>query len=161
MIRELEKMCLQKDFDISKAEDIIREIDVNQVFRSSDFSRDTTFLQRAVDGANYAMVELLLKHGADPNLVHGKRLQEENVLWDLQYPENEEEENQVRLSIAKLLLENGANPHIEIDGETLYHWVIACSQEDMGQLAVYRGQFLDLLEEYFDLEEYMNNQCIN
>ena len=72
MIRELEKMCLQQEFDRSKAEDIIREIDVNQVFKSSDFDLDTTLLSRAVDGANYAMVELLLKHGANPNLVHGK-----------------------------------------------------------------------------------------
>ena len=45
-------MCLQQRFDGSKAEDIIHQIDVNQVFRSSDFDLDTTLLQRAVDGAN-------------------------------------------------------------------------------------------------------------
>ena len=45
-------MCLQKDFDISKAEEIIRKIDVNEVFKSSDFDLDTTLLSRAVDGAN-------------------------------------------------------------------------------------------------------------
>ena len=72
MLRKLEKMCLQQDFDRSKAEDIIREIDVNQVFKSSDFDMDTTLLERAVDGANYEMVELLLKYGANPNLVHRK-----------------------------------------------------------------------------------------
>ena len=62
-------MCLQKDFEKTKAELIIRQIDVNQVFQSSAFALDTTLLSRAIDGANYDMVELLLKSGANPNLV--------------------------------------------------------------------------------------------
>ena len=148
MIRELEKMCLQKDFDISKAEDIMQKININQVFESSDFELDTTFLSRAVDGANYAMVELLLKHGADPNLVHGEKCQEENVFWNLQYSSENVEEDEIRLSIVKLLLENGANPHIQIEGEDLYHWSLACWDDDMGVQSEYRGHFIDLLEEY-------------
>ena len=148
MIRKLEKMCLQQEFDRSKAEDIIREIDVNQVFKSSVFDLDTTLLSRAVDGANYAMVELLLKHGANPNLVHGKSLQEENVLWDLQYSSDDVEEDKIRLSIVKLFLENGANPHLKVDGEDLYHWATACWQDDMGLQAEYRSHFIDLLEDY-------------
>ena len=148
MIRELEKMCLQKDFDTSKSEDIIRKIDVNQVFKSSKYNSDTTLLDCAVDGANYAMVELLLKHGANPNLVHGKRLQEENVLWDLQYSSDDVEEDKIRLSIVKLFLENGANPHLKVDGEDLYHWATACWQDDMGLQAEYKSHFIDLLEDY-------------
>ena len=148
MIRELEKMCLQQEFDRSKAEDIIREIDVNQVFKSSDFDLDTTLLSRAVDGANFAMVELLLKHGADPNLVHGERCLEENVFWDLQYSSDDVEEDKIRLSIVKLFLENGANPHLKVDGEDLYHWATACWQDDMGIQAEYRSRFIDLLEDY-------------
>ena len=144
LIHELEKMCLQKDFDISKAKDIIQRININQVFKSYDFNWYTTFLSRAVDGANYAMVELLLKHGADPNLV----CQEENVLWDLQYSSENVEEDEIRLSIVKLLLENGANPHIQIEGEDLYHWSLACWDDDMGVQSEYRGHFIDLLEEY-------------
>lgn len=132
LIRELEKMCLQKDFDIPKAEDIMQKININQVFKYLDFELDTTFLSRAVDGANYAMVELLLKHGADPNLVHGKKGYEENVFWDLQYSSGNVEEDEIRLSITKLLLENGANPHIQIEGEDLYHWALACWDDDMG-----------------------------
>ena len=76
MLRKLEKMCLQKDFDISEAEDIIR------------------------------------------------------------------------LSIVKLFLENGANPHLKVDGEDLYHWATACWQDDMGVQAEYRSHFIDLLEDY-------------
>ena len=144
MIRELEKMCLQKDFDISKAEDIMQKININQVFKSYDFDWDATFLSRAVDGANYAMVELLLKHGADPNLV----CDEENVLWDLQYSSDDEDEDEIRLAIVRLFLENGANPHLKVDGEDLYHWATACWQDDMGIQAEYRSRFIDLLEDY-------------
>ena len=148
MIRELEKMCLQQEFDRSKAEDIIREIDVNQVFISSDFDLDTTLLNRAVDGANYAMVELLLKHGANPNLVHGKRHQEENVLWDLQYSSDDVEEDKIRLSIVKLFLENGANPHLKVDGDDLLQWAISNWGKDEGLQDKYRFEFINLLEEY-------------
>jgi hypothetical protein len=144
LIRELEKMCLQKDFDISKAEDIMQKININQVFESSDFELDTTFLSRAVDGANYAMVELLLKHGADPNLV----CHEENVLWDLQYSSSNIEEDEIRLSIVKLLLENGANPHLTIEDEDLLKWALTSWGEDEGLQSDYRFEFIKLLEKY-------------
>lgn len=148
MIRELEKMCLQKDFDISKSKDIIRKTDVNQVFKSSKYNSDTTFLDCAVDGVNYTMVELLLKHGSDPNLVYGKRFHEENVFWDLQYSSGDADEDEIRLAIVRLFLENGANPHLKVDGEDLYHWATACWQDDMGIQAEYRSRFIDLLEDY-------------
>ena len=149
MIRELEKMCLQKDFDISEAEDIMQKININQVFLSSDFELDTTLLSCAAEGANYKMVELLLKHGADPNLVYGKKYMEESALWNLQYSSRNIEEDKIRLSIVKLLLENGGNPHLKVDGEDLYHWSIACWQDELsGMQSDYRSEFIDLLEKY-------------
>ena len=144
MIRELEKMCLQKDFDIPKAEDIMQKININQVFKSSDFNWCTTFLSRAVDGANYAMVELLLKHGADPNLVY----HEENVFWDLQYSSGNVEEDEIRLSIVELLLKNGANPHLKIEDEDLLKWALTNWGEDEGLQSDYRFKFITLLEKY-------------
>ena len=148
MIHELEKMCLQREFDQSKAEEIIRKIDVNQVFKSSDCDLDTTLLSRAVDGANYAMVELLLKYGANPNLVHGKRLHEENVLWDLQYSSDDVAEDKIRLSIVKLFLENGANPHLKVEGDDLLQWALSNWGEDEGLQSDYRFEFINLLEKY-------------
>ena len=148
MIHELEKMCRQKDFETAAAEDIICKIDVNQVFLSSKYGMDTTLLCCAVNEANYKMVELLLKHGANPNLVYGEKYHEENVLWELQYSSDDEEEDVIRLNIVKLLLENGANPHLKVDGEDLYHWATACWQDDMGIQAKYRSRFIDLLEYY-------------
>lgn len=148
MIHELEKMCQQRDFDITVAEDIISKINVNQVFISSEYCLDTTLLSCAAEGANYKMVELLLKHGADPNLVYGKKCIEESALWDPQYSSSDIEEDKIRLSIVKLLLENGGNPHLKVDGEDLYHWSTACWQDDMGVQADYRSNYIDLLEKY-------------
>ena len=56
MIHELEKMCLQREFDKEKAEQIMKQIDVNQVFKGLRSSLDTTLLTRAAEEANYEMV---------------------------------------------------------------------------------------------------------
>ena len=148
MIHELEKMCLQKNFDKRKAQQIINQIDVNQVFKDSYFALDTTLLTCATEEANYDMVELLLKNGANPNLVYGEKYSEENALWDLQYSSEDEETDKIRLEIVKLLLENGANPHINVGGDDLYHWATDCWQDDMGMQAEYRSRFIDLLEDF-------------
>ncbi len=146
MIHELEKMCLIKDFDKEKADQMMKQIDINQEFVTLRYGYNTTLLDYATTYANYEMVKLLLKNGADPNLVYDNGT--ENVLWNLQYSEDDPEENEIRLDIVKLLLENGANPHIKVENEDLYHWATACWQDDMGKQAEYRSRFIDLLEDY-------------
>lgn len=146
MLLEFEKMCLQKDFDKEKAEQILKQIDVNQEFVDSEHGCRTTPLDWASMWSNYEMVEELLKNGADPNLVYDNGT--ENVLWNLQYSEDDPETDEIRLNIVKLLLENGANPHIVVENEDLYHWATACWQDDMGVQAEYRSRFIDLLEDY-------------
>ena len=148
MIYELEKMCRRKDFDIAAAEDIICKIDVNQVFLSSKYGMDTTLLSCAADEANYKMVELLLKHGANPNLVYGEKYHEENILWELQYSSDDEEDDVIRLNIVKLLLENGANPHLKVEGADLLQWAISNWGKDEGLQDKYRFEFINLLEKY-------------
>ena len=148
MIHELEKMCLQKDFDQTKAKQIIRQIDIDQVFKSSRFALDTTLLTRATEESNYDMVELLLKNGANPNLVYGKKFYEENALWDLQYSSENAEEDTIRLNIFKLLLDHGASPHIKVEGEDLLQWAISNWGEDEGMQSDYRFEFIKLLEAY-------------
>ena len=94
------------------------------------------------------MLNLLLSMGANPNIVYNEC---ENVLWDLQYNTGETiAENENRLNMARCLLENGANPKVVVEGEDLYHYVLSCSQDDLGDLAEYRSRFLDLLEEFID-----------
>ena len=148
MIYDLEKMCLQKDFDKEKAKQIINQIDVNQVFKDSRFSFETTLLTCAAEEANYDMVELLLKNGANPNLVYGEKYHEENVLWELQYSSDDIEEDKIRLSIVKLLLENGGNPHLKVEGDDLLQWAISNWGKDVGLQDKYRFAFIKLLEEY-------------
>jgi len=73
------------------------------------------------------------------------------LTWDLQYNYGEtDEENEMRLKIARKLLENGADPYIVVEGEDLYHYFLSCSQDDLGELADYRMKSLDLLEEFID-----------
>ena len=132
MIHQLEKMCRQKDFDIAVAKDIICKIDVNQVFPSSKHSMDTTLLSCAAEEANYKMVELLLKHGANPNLIYGKEGYEASALWDLQYSCDNEEDDVIRLNIVQLLLENGASPHLKVEGYDLLLWAISNWGKDEG-----------------------------
>jgi hypothetical protein len=141
-------MCRQRDFDITVAEDIISKIDVNQVFLSSEYCFDTTLLSCAAEGTNYKMVELLLKQGANPNLVYGEKYHEENVLWELQYSSDDEEDDVIRLNIVKLLLENGANPHLKVEGADLLQWAISNWGKDEGLQDKYRFEFINLLEEY-------------
>ena len=148
MIYELEKMCRQKDFETATAEDIICKINVNQVFLSSKYGMNTTLLSCAADEANYKMVELLLKHGANPNLVYGEKYHEENVLWDLQYSSDDEEDDVIRLNIVKLLLENGANPHLKVEEADLLQWAISNWGKDEGLQDKYRFEFINLLEKY-------------
>ena len=94
------------------------------------------------------MVKLLLKNGADPNLVYDN--ESENVLWNLQYADGiDEAENNIRLDIVKVLLEHGANPHLKVDGEDLLDWAISYyGEEDEGIQAEYRWKFICLLEDY-------------
>ena len=146
MIHELEKLCSLKAFEKEKAVQIMKKIDVNQEFVTLNHGYNVTLLDYAATFANYEMVKLLLENGADPNLVYDNGT--ENVLWNLQYAENDPKENEIRLDIVKLLLEHGANPYIKVENEDLYHWAIACWQDDMGLQAEYRGHFIDLLEDY-------------
>ena len=149
------ELCENKDFDTAIARKVLEQIDVSKEFEHSPRWKGTTYspkwftpLSMAVFYNNLKMVQLLLSMGADPNVVYNGY---ENVLWDLQYNDGETaEENENRLIMAKCLLENGADPLIVVEGEKLYHYVLSCSEDDMGDLADYRMKFLDLIEEYVE-----------
>ena len=147
MVHELEKMCLNKEFDREKAEQLIQQIDVNQIFVAESHNYETVLLERASIWANVPMVELLLKNGADPNLVFN----EEATLWDLQYNGDTDEESEDRLKIAQLLLEYGADPLIDPEnlGESLFDYVLdMVFNDDFGELWKYRSRFFILLIAY-------------
>jgi len=155
MYNKFMELCINKNFDPEVAVSILSQIDVSKEFLHSPKWKGKVFssmwftpLSMAVFYCNLPMVELLLFLGADPNVIYDDC---DNVLWDLQYNDGEtDEENETRLVIARRLLENGANPKIIVEGEDLYHHILSCSQDDMGELADYRMRFLDLIEEYIN-----------
>ena len=148
-------LCENIAFDTKAARDVLSKLELSKEFTISPKWKGKnistmafTPLSMAIFYTNLAMVELLLSLGANPNVIYNGH---ENVLWDLQYNDGEtDEENETRLVIARRLLENGANPKIIVEGEDLYHYVLSCSQDDMGELADYRMRFLDLIEEYIN-----------
>ncbi len=149
------ELCGKRNFDINTANEVLSKIDLSKEFQCAPRWKGKTYstiaftpLSMAVFYGNLAMVELLLSLGANPNVIYNSY---ENVLWDLQYNDGEtEEENETRLVIARKLLEKGADPYIVVEDEDLYHYVLSCSQDDLGELAEYRMRFLDLLEEFID-----------
>ena len=147
MIHELEKMISSKTFDAKKAEALMAQIDVNQEFVPKEHNYKTTLLEWAAIWANLPMVELLLKHGTDPNQFFNH---DESTLWNLQYNDGEtDEENEQRLLIAQRLLEYGADPLVDPDktGEPLLDYVVFAvfNDDDAEDLWNYRSRFLILL----------------
>ena len=161
MLRELVKLSDSWTFDKRRANEIIQCIDVNQVFVSSRFPKtpyNSTFLNEAIMSNNVAMVELLLKAGANPNLVFDS-FGDECVLWGLQFTGDYEypNENERRLMITQLLLDYGANPNIVLDAEQLFSYVTFgifnddfVDEEDWQ----YRSRFYILLIAYGGKDEH-------
>lgn len=141
---------------------LIKQVDINQPFINK-FGLLSTYLSEAIETEDVKMVEVLLKNGANPNLI----CDGENVLWSLQYtqyphPEfsvsdmaDESDEN--RLTIAQLLLEYGANPNIVLVEESLFSYVYYAvyQDDDFGRSLAYRGRFLILLIAYGGGESWL------
>lgn len=152
MLRKLEAMCSDLDFDEKEALEIIRQIDINQEFKTIhylNFSCITTFQAEAINNCNIKMLKLLLENGADPNQVYDKC---ESALWLLQYNDGQtEDENEIRLKMAQLLLEYGANPNMNPDNEPedLFQWVwFTLWEDECDELWLYRSRFFILLVAY-------------
>lgn len=147
MNQEIENMCYDVNFDITRAKEIINTVNVDEEFYDSKHGFIYTLLSLSSDYANISFVKFLLDNGANPNLVYNNGTG--NVLWDLQYAKRDERENGVRLNIAELLLRYGANPRIKVEGEDLYFWATHCHIEiDEGASWNYREAFINLLEKY-------------
>ncbi len=63
----------------------------------------------------YEICELLLQYGLNPNLVLGKR----NIMYELKYIDC----GYIGAKTLRLLLENGGNPCLELDGEPLFDMI--------------------------------------
>ena len=162
MIHELEKMISNKTFVLEKAETLIEHINVNQEFATREYNCKTTLLEWASMWANLPMVELLLKHGADPNRFFDN---DESTLWNLQYPDGEtDEDNEQRLLITQRLLEYGADPLVDPDktGEPLLDYVVFAvfNDDDAEDLWNYRSRFLILLVAFGAKSKYCSPRIV-
>jgi len=179
-VKELYYMCRNNDFVIAHANELLDEIDVNEPIHN-DPDREqhiTTFLSEACIYTNLKMARLLLERGADPNyiLYSDRRGWQENPFWNLQYPVYEDEfysasdenkkkadaTNDDNLEIARLCLEHGADPCIELEGEDLFSHVFyaVVEDEDRFSLLEYRSRFLILLIAYGGKNKYYEYEII-
>jgi hypothetical protein len=179
-MKELYHMCQDNDFCVIRAEELIKEIDINEPFNDDprwDKSL-TTFLSQACMHTNLKMAKLLLENGADPNYVlyADRPGWNENPFWDLQYNvyddefyEESDENKKIadaadedNLEIARLCLEHGANPCLKLEGEDLFSYVLYAVVEDDDdfRLLEYRSRFLILLIAYGGKNEYYKPQIL-
>lgn len=152
MIRKLEDMCHNLNFNKEEALNLIKQNEINQEFEKADkfgVSYITTLQAEAIDNYNIQMLSLLLENGADPNQVYDN---EESELWNLQYNNGETvEENEIRLKMAQLLLEYGANPNMNPSNEPedLFDWIwYEICDEPYGDSWKYISRFFILLIAY-------------
>lgn len=158
MIRRLECMCHDTNFNKEEAGNLMHQIDVNVEFERDNkfgYSYNTTLQAEAIDNHNIEMLSLLLKNGADPNQIYDN---DESELWNLQYISGEAHKtDEIRLKMAQLLLEYGANPNMNPSNEPedLFEWVwYAVKDESYGDSWIYRSRFFILLVAYGGKTQY-------
>lgn len=159
MLRELEKMCWDCAFDVSRASEIIKHVDLDREFISSRWKKisyKTVFLNEAVLSNNIRMVRLLLENGASPDVLFDDGTN--SLLWSLQYPgDDAPEDDEIRLQMTQLLLEYGADTNIvtEDGWEDLFTWVaFSVFNDDHGDLWRYLSYFFVLLVAYGGKSDY-------
>lgn len=64
----------------------------------------------------FPLCEFLLKHGLDPNYVFGEKNSESNAMYEVYWIDKP----YVAADTLRLLLENGGNPLVEVDGESIW-----------------------------------------
>ena len=121
---EILRMIESGHFDSKFAEEHLHGVDLNAPICNlcSRLEYSATYLCEAVTENNLAAVAYLLDHGADPNL-YNPDLDEGCALWDLQYLDVGQDWK-TRYEIGKLFFRYGADPNLEVDGETFYHYVL-------------------------------------
>lgn len=178
-INELYLMCQDNDFSMSRAMELVCGMDVNQPFDDPKYKGNlTTFLSAACLHTNLRMAKLLLENGADPNyiLYADRPGWQENPFWNLQYcvysedfyKMNDENKriadaaDEDNLEIARLCLEYGANPHLKLEGDDLFSYVLyeVVNGEDDFRMLEYRSRFLILLIAYGGKNDYYHPEIL-
>ena len=145
---ELLSLLRTRPFDRVRAEQILSSIEEINAPVLDEKGYSTTYLGVACDENNYDAVALLFQYGADPN-TSIPELIPNWPLWNLQFFAEEPSDDKIRLKIAKLFFENGADPSLCCEGEFLYDSVVyEVYNEPGGRLWEYFIEFYKLLLAY-------------
>ena len=165
--KSLFSLCADENFDKETALSLIKAVDINKELVEDERypGITTTFLSQAAMHINIEMVRLLLENGADPNFIlcAGKPLHQGNPFWDMQYPVSyNASENETGLQIAQLMLDYGASPAIELEGEDLFSYVLYAvfNDDDYETLREYRSRFRILLVAYGGENDYCHPEIL-
>ena len=165
LINELLILCTDTHFNINRAEEIARKVNLNQDISDLEYpTLRTSFLTTAIQNDNVEMVRILLQSGADPNyiLYEDRPGFRENPFWDLQYS-NVKETEEARFQIAQLMLEYGADSSMVLDDEDLFSYICFSVFNDFDDpfgLDDYRRRFFTLLVAYGGSGEYCKPRII-
>ena len=160
------RLCSDVNFDKETALSLIKAVDINKELVEDEryLNIKSTFLSRASAYANIEMVRLLLENGADPNFIlcADKPLYQENPFWDMQYPVSDDAaENETGLQIAQLMLDYGASPAIELEGEDLFSYVVfGVFNDDRDTSWEYLCRFLIMLVAYGASNDYCHPEIL-
>lgn len=127
---ELLKLMREKPFDEDVAARLLAEVGNIDEPIEGDYHYPTTYLSVATEENNIFAVKFLFEHGSNPNLVFGE--DNDSPLWDLVRPEDDKDDIQERMAVAKLYFQYGADPNLMTDGETVYDYVTFNIFEHMG-----------------------------
>ena len=164
--KSLFRLCSDVNFDKETALSLIKAVDINKELVENEryLNIKSTFLSRASAYANIEMVRLLLENGADPNFIlcADKPLYQENPFWDMQYPVSDDAaENETGLQIAQLMLDYGASPAIELEGEDLFSYVVfGVFNDDRDTSWEYLCRFLIMLVAYGASNDYCHPEIL-
>ena len=164
--KSLFRLCSDVNFDKETALSLIKAVDINKELVEDEryLNIKSTFLSRASAYANIEMVRLLLENGADPNFIlcADKPLYQENPFWDMQYPVSDDAaENETGLQIAQLMLDYGASPAIELEGEDLFSYVVfGVFNDDRDTSWEYLCRFLIMLVAYGASNDYCHPEIL-
>lgn len=160
------RLCSDVNFDKETAQKLIDETDISKELIEDERypGITTTFLSQAAMHINIEMVRLLLENGADPNFIlcADKPLYQENPFWDMQYPVSDDAaENETGLQIAQLMLDYGASPAIELEGEDLFSYVVfGVFNDDRDTSWEYLCRFLIMLVAYGASNDYCHPEIL-
>ena len=158
---DVELLSAMKDtaFDEKKVRKLLEDLPEVDILFDDKYGDESTYMREAVDSNNLRMVNLLFEYGANPNFYkdfedHYYTSPFADLLEGGFYGNNptkeEKEAMETRLAIAQTFLEHGANPELQVEDNTLFHWA-ENNVENVEPVREYSARFYELLRKYMSV----------